>query len=84
MNQGNPRSIRHLPPSAKLLYKILESGEQMTQKELVARTSLSGRTIRYAIKRLKEEGFIVERYYFTDARQSLYSLDEGVLLASTA
>ncbi|MBR1368774.1 hypothetical protein RJ53_04315 [Methanocalculus chunghsingensis] len=74
MNQTEQRSIRHLPPSAKLLYKVLESGGQMTQKELVTATSLSQRTVRYSLKRLKDEGYIVERYYFADARQSLYGL----------
>ena len=77
-------AIRHLPPSAKLLYKILESGRQMTQKELVMETSLSSRTVRYALKRLKDEGIVVERYYFIDARQSLYGLDHAAVGVTSA
>jgi len=71
--------IRHLPPSAKLLYKILESGRHMTQKELIIETSLSSRTVRYALRRLKEEGVIIERHSFIDARQSFYGLDNTVV-----
>jgi transcription initiation factor IIE alpha subunit len=65
-----------LPPSAKLVFKVLESGEQLTQKDLIRETSLPSRTVRYAINRLKEEHFLIERHYFTDARQSLYGLNQ--------
>jgi transcription initiation factor IIE alpha subunit len=57
------------------VYKVLESGEQFTQKDLIRETSLPSRTVRYALGRLKEEQILVERHYFTDARQSLYGLD---------
>ncbi|WP_440950973.1 winged helix-turn-helix transcriptional regulator [Methanosphaerula subterraneus] len=55
---------------------MLESGGQLTQKDLIRETSLPSRTVRYALNRLKEEQFLVERYYFIDARQSLYSLNQ--------
>jgi hypothetical protein len=66
--------IGHLPPSAKLVYKVLENGNQLTQKDLIRETSLPSRTVRYALGRLKQEQVLVERHYFTDARQSLYGL----------
>jgi transcription initiation factor IIE alpha subunit len=56
------------------VYKVLENGEQLTQKDLIRETSLPSRTVRYALNRLREEQILVERYYFTDARQSLYGL----------
>jgi len=68
------KKIGHLPPSAKLVYKVLESGGQLTQKDLIRETSLPSRTVRYAIHRLKDEQIVIERHYFTDARQSLYGL----------
>ncbi len=68
------QQIGPLPPSAKLVYKVLENDGQLTQKDLVERTALPSRTVRYAIGRLKEKNLLVERFYFTDARQSLYSL----------
>jgi DNA-binding MarR family transcriptional regulator len=54
---------------------VLESGGQLTQKDLIRETSLPSRTVRYALNRLKEEQFLVERYCFIDARQSLYGLN---------
>jgi len=68
------QQIGPLPPSAKLVYKVLENDGQLTQKDLVERTALPSRTVRYAIGRLKEKNLLVERFYFIDARQSLYSL----------
>jgi transcription initiation factor IIE alpha subunit len=69
------KTIGHLPPSAKLVYKVLENGGQLTQKDLIRETSLPSRTVRYAINRLKDEQFLIERHYFIDARQSLYGLN---------
>jgi len=60
------------------VYKVLETGNHLTQKDIIRETSLPSRTVRYALGRLKDENIIVERYYFTDARQSLYGLDENV------
>jgi len=60
------------------VYKVLETGHHLTQKDLIRETSLPSRTVRYALGRLKQEKIIVERYYFTDARQSLYGLYEPV------
>jgi transcription initiation factor IIE alpha subunit len=68
-------TLRHLPPSAKLVYKVLETGGLLTQKDLIRETSLPSRTVRYAINRLKDEQFLIERHYFIDARQSLYGLN---------
>ena len=70
---GLPK-IEHLPPSAKLVYKVLESNGQLTQKEIIKRSYLSPRTVRYALDRLRGEKVITERFYFRDARQCLYGL----------
>jgi len=63
-----------LPPSAKLVFKILEFGGQLTQKQIVRETYLPPRTVRYALNRLKKENILVEKFYFRDARQSLYGI----------
>jgi transcription initiation factor IIE alpha subunit len=57
------------------VYKVLENGDSLTQKDLIRETSLPSRTVRYALNRLKEEKFLIERHYFIDARQSLYGLN---------
>jgi len=54
---------------------LLESENLLTQKEIVTKTYLPARTVRYALNRLKEENLLLERFSFRDARQSLYSLN---------
>ncbi|WP_331454361.1 helix-turn-helix domain-containing protein [Methanococcoides methylutens] len=75
-DKGLRKTIEGLPPSAKLVYKVLEYGGLLTQKEIAEQSYLPPRTIRYALGRLKDEDFLQERFYFKDARQSLYGLKE--------
>jgi transcription initiation factor IIE alpha subunit len=70
----NYQKLERLPPSAKLVFKALESKGRMTKKEIVRETILPSRTVRYAINRLKEEEILVERFYFIDSRQSLFEI----------
>ena len=73
--ENSAHYLEHLPPSAKLVFKVLESGSLLTQKDIVAETYLPPRTVRYALNRLKEKDILQERFYFQDARQSLYGLN---------
>ena len=66
-----------LPPSAKLVFKVLEYDGPLTQKQLVEESMLSARTVRYALERLEDCGLVDERIYFEDARQSLYHVSDG-------
>lgn len=66
--------LADLPPSAKLVYKVLEYNGPLTQKKIVEESMLSARTVRYALERLDEVGVITEDVYFADARQNLYEL----------
>lgn len=67
--------LTDLPPSAKLVYKVLDYDGPLTQKQIVEESMLSPRTVRYAIERLDDIGVVSERVYFADARQSLYEID---------
>ncbi|WP_442919746.1 hypothetical protein [Methanothrix soehngenii] len=78
-NESTSTKIERLPPSAKLVFKVLESGILLTQKDIVAKTYLPPRTVRYALNRLKEQHVLQERFYFQDARQSLYGLSPETL-----
>ncbi len=60
------------------MYKVLESGDRLTQKDIIEKTRLPPRTVRYAIRRLKTNGLLKERISFMDARQSLYSIADLV------
>ncbi|AOW80777.1 ArsR family transcriptional regulator [Halodesulfurarchaeum formicicum] len=66
--------LDELPPSAKLVYKVLEYDGPLTQKRIVEESMLSARTVRYALDRLDDCQQIEEQVYFQDARQSLYQL----------
>ena len=68
------RALEDVPPSAKLVFKVLEYNGALTQKEIVRRSMLSQRTVRDALARLREIDVVAERVYIPDARQSLYEL----------
>lgn len=65
-----------LPPSAKLVFKVLEYSGAHTQKEIVERSRLSARTVRSALENLTDIGAVTEEVYIPDARQRLYRLDD--------
>jgi DNA-binding Lrp family transcriptional regulator len=74
MPETDGEAIGDLPPSAKLVYKVLEYNGPLTQKGIVEESMLSARTVRYALERLDEVGVIKEDVYFADARQNLYEI----------
>ena len=76
MAESNAEDISDLPPSAKLVFKVLEYNGPMTQKGIVQESMLSARTVRYALERLENIDVVVEDVYFADARQNLYKLTE--------
>jgi transcription initiation factor IIE alpha subunit len=69
--------ISDLPPSAKLVLKILEYDAPLTQKEIVNKTRLSQRTVRDALGRLQEHDIIEKNIYLPDARQDLYEISRS-------
>ena len=71
----DPDVVEYLPPSAKQVLLVLASDGPMTQKDIITKTDLPPRTVRYALGRLKGEEMLQERFCFSDARQSLYSLN---------
>lgn len=66
--------LRELPPSAKLVAKVLETSEPLSQGELAEESLLPDRTVRYALNRLEEAGLTDSRYSFRDARKQVYFL----------
>jgi len=66
--------LEDLPPSAKLVFKVLDYDGPLTQKQIVEESMLSARTVRYALERLENIGIVDEDIYFADARQNLYSI----------
>ncbi|USZ69316.1 MarR family transcriptional regulator [Halorussus salilacus] len=75
VSESEREDIDDLPPSAKLVFKVLEYKGALTQKQIVEESMLSARTVRYALERLEELGVVEEDVYFADARQNLYEID---------
>lgn len=66
--------LRELPPSAKLVAKVLEGDAPLSQGGLAEESLLPDRTVRYALNRLEEKGLVDSRYSFKDARKQVYYL----------
>lgn len=66
--------LRELPPSAKLVAKVLEASAPLSQGELAEQSLLPDRTVRYALNRLEEAELANSRYSFRDARKQVYFL----------
>ncbi|GAB7015079.1 MarR family transcriptional regulator [Methanogenium cariaci] len=61
-----------LPGSARAVMEILEDHEPRTFSEISSQVAWAPRTVRNALRRLIEEGFVVRKFNFTDARQVFY------------
>jgi DNA-binding MarR family transcriptional regulator len=66
--------VREMPPSAKLVAKVLDYEDTMTQSQLADETLLPARTVRYALTRLEDADAVESRFSFTDARKRIYTL----------
>lgn len=67
--------LRDLPPSAKLVAKVLEGDAPLSQGQLADESLLPDRTVRYALNRLEDVGLVGSRYSFRDARKQVYFLE---------
>ncbi|AAG19188.1 MULTISPECIES: helix-turn-helix domain-containing protein [Halobacterium] len=70
-------TVQELPPSAKLVLKVLEYNGGLTQKQIVENSRLSQRTVRDALDRLQDADVVEKDIYIPDARQNLYRLKLG-------
>lgn len=64
--------LTQLSPSTKLVLKILQLNGWMTQREIIRETTLPPRTVKYAIKRLKEKEIVREKPDLNDMRSKYY------------
>jgi transcription initiation factor IIE alpha subunit len=66
------RIMNPLPPSSKIVLEILGTEGAMTHKDIVNKTHCSPRTIRYALRKLKEKKLLIEKMNMQDMRQIIY------------
>jgi DNA-binding transcriptional regulator GbsR (MarR family) len=67
-----PSPPEELPPSAEEVYELLALEGPMTHRELVEYTEMPARTVRYAVRRLKEIDCLGERVNLKDCRQRFF------------
>ncbi len=65
---------QELPPSAKLVLKVLEYHGRLSQKKIIDETNLPPRTVRYALSLLVAESLVKKQISLRDSRQAMYSL----------
>jgi len=65
--------ILKLPPSAKLILKVIEYEGPLSRKEIIERTLLPERTVRYAISQLLRRGLISRSLDPRNPRQQVYA-----------
>jgi DNA-binding MarR family transcriptional regulator len=73
MDGTGEQKLMDLPPSAKLVFWVVDREGPVTQKRIAEETLLPKRTVRYALGRLAETDAVTEETNLTDARQTLYS-----------
>lgn len=71
-SQKTPVIMSPLPPSSKTVLKILGKEGAMTHKDIVIKTHCNPRTVRYALRKLKENKLIIEKMNIRDMRQIIY------------
>ncbi|MFH1788312.1 MAG: DUF169 domain-containing protein [Candidatus Altiarchaeota archaeon] len=63
-----------LPPSCRLVHRILSEKGSSTQAELLRASALSERSLRNALKQLAGKGVVSESVDFSDRRRRIYKL----------
>jgi len=66
--QVDPIRFGRLPESARTVFTAIRNGGPLTHADLRDATGMPPRTIRFAVKRLKDEGYIDSRCSLTDCR----------------
>jgi DNA-binding MarR family transcriptional regulator len=84
MTDTHEGKLVDLPPSAKLVFVVLEHEGTLTQKQLVDETRLSARTVRYALRRLKDINAVSQQASLRDARRTMYTATHAPSSAGTA
>lgn len=70
-------SLQAAPPSVKLVGFVLHYHGELTVQEIQNHSLLPKRTIRYALRHLREAELLEERISLQDARIPLYRLRDG-------
>ena len=67
------RLVEVMPPSVQKVYRTLKSGTRMHVGEIESKTRYSPRTVRQALRHLKNAGLIVQIPDMYDMRRHYYA-----------
>jgi DNA-binding transcriptional ArsR family regulator len=70
--QVDPDRYGRLPESARRVFAAVREDGPLTHADLRRRTGLPPRTVRFAVKRLKDEGFVDTRCSLRDCRNTYF------------
>lgn len=77
MNEhDNTHDSGKLPPSAKLVKRVLDEHDRMTKREIAAEADLAESTTKYALRRLRNVDLVTYEPDPSDPRQRIYALDD--------
>ena len=65
-----------LPRSATVVYKAIKKHGRITPKDLIGKTNLTPRTVRFALTYLKAHHYVTRTPCLLDMRSSYYSIKE--------
>jgi NAD+ kinase len=68
------QELLKMPPSAKLVLKVLQQEGSLSYRDVVEKTLLPERTARLALSLLVEKGLVKRRAMLGDARRHVYSV----------
>ncbi|MFH1821942.1 MAG: winged helix-turn-helix domain-containing protein [Methanobacteriota archaeon] len=69
--------LAQFSPSTKFVLKVLQLNGRMTQKDIILETTLPPRTVKYAIKKLKDSNIVQEKPRLNDMRSKYYIYFNG-------
>lgn len=75
-----PDDVQDLPPSCKLVLKVLAYEGTLTFQGIVDETLLPERTTRWALERLTAADIVAQEQDFEDLRKVRYTICDGVSL----
>jgi DNA-binding MarR family transcriptional regulator len=76
MTDQLPPTAEDLPPTPRLVWLFLRQTDEATQPEIAERTRTPQRTVRKALRELRDRGIVEASPSVDDPRQSHYSLTE--------
>lgn len=71
-------NLPKLPKSSKKILLLLANEGTLTQKEIIVKSKIPAKTVRYALKKLSASDLILTRPSLMDMRSSFYTINPDI------